>query len=111
MTDRRRHSRFAIPQGWEGQLQFFEDVVIDSWEAGEISALSIAPGCVGEELGLEVTTSGPPIVLKVRLAESRPVLIKGVVRHRLRCQIIDSSYPAVDERQIEAPALNQQKPL
>ena len=92
-------------------MQFFEDVVVDSWEAGEISALSVAPGCVGEELALEVATSGPPIVLKVRLAESRPVLIKGVIRHRLRCQIIDSSYPAVDERQIEAPALNQQKPL
>ena len=111
MTDRRRHSRFAISQGWEGQLQFFEDVVIDSWEAGEISALSVAPGRVGEQLSLEVTSSGPPVVLKVRLAESRPVLIKGVIRHRLRCQIIDSSHSFVDKRQIEAPVPNQEKPV
>jgi hypothetical protein len=88
MPGRRRDQRFTLSVPWEGALRVPADVVIERHSDTEMSVVSTAPAHRDELLTLDASGSEPPVTMNVRVTESVPVLIDGVVRHRLRLAIV-----------------------
>ena len=91
MPGRRRDQRFILSVPWEGELCVPADVVIEEYGDKEVSVVSNAPAHRDELLTLDAagTSSESATTLSVRVKESVPVLVDGVVRHRLRLAIVD----------------------
>jgi hypothetical protein len=89
MAGRRRDQRFVLSVPWEGALRLPTDVVIEQYDEHEVWVVSPSPAHRDEVLTLDTTGSGPVTTVSVRVAESVPVLIDGVVRHRLRLAIVE----------------------
>jgi hypothetical protein len=87
MRRRRRDPRYLLASPWEGTFRIPGEVVIErrDEERDELWVLSGVPAHREELLTLDV--AGPK-TLTVRVVESRPVLIDGGVRHRLRLAIV-----------------------
>jgi hypothetical protein len=51
-------------------------------------AVSQAPGVLGETMTLDLMGGGLTMGLRVKVLESRPVIIAGAVRHRLRLGLV-----------------------
>jgi len=88
MRGRRRDPRFALSTPWEGSLRVPGDVIVESCSANELWVLSTVPTHRGELLTLDLEGSGPPVTITVRVTDSVPVLVDGMVRHRLRLTIV-----------------------
>ena len=90
MPGRRRDQRFTLSVPWEGALRVPADVVIEQYGEKEVSVVSSAPAHRDELLTLDAAGTGPEaaVTVNVRVTESVPVLIDGVVRHRLRLAIV-----------------------
>jgi hypothetical protein len=71
------------------------DVVVDRTEPRELLAVSHTAAVVGEELSLDLIGGGQNIAIKVRVIESRPVIIDGAVRHRVRLALPEEPIEAV----------------
>jgi hypothetical protein len=84
MSGRRSHPRFAVASPWSGSIRILRDVVIDRTERDELLAVSNAAAVVGEVLSLDLIGGGQNVAIKVRVIDSRPVIIDGTVRHRVR---------------------------
>lgn len=54
---------------------------------GEFIAISETPIRWGERMTLDLIGEEPPVRLNVRVVESRPVIDRGAVRHRVRLVI------------------------
>lgn len=89
MPGRRRDQRFTLSVPWEGSLRVPADVVIEQYGEKEVSVMSTAPAHRDEMLTLDETGSESPVTMNVRVTSSVPVLVDGVVRHRLRLAIVD----------------------
>ena len=93
MFGRRSHPRFSIATPPEGTLRISRDVLVqEAADGDELVAVSRQAGVVGEALTIEVAEAdrGPwKNAMKVRVAESSPIVIDGTVRHRLRLELID----------------------
>jgi hypothetical protein len=90
MPRRRRDQRFTLSVPWEGALRVPADVVIETYGEKEVSVVSTAPAHRDELLTLDAagTDADPGATMNVRVTESVPVLVDGVVRHRLRLAIV-----------------------
>jgi hypothetical protein len=88
MRGKRRDPRFALSVPWEGSLRVPGDVVVERRSGNEVWVVSTIPARQDELLTLDLTDSGPPMTMNVRVIESVPVLIDGVVRHGLRLAIV-----------------------
>jgi hypothetical protein len=88
MPGRRRDQRFTLSVPWEGALRVPADVVIEQYGEKEVSVVSTAPAHRDELMTLDTNGSEPPVTMRVRVTSSVPVLIDGVVRHRLRLAIV-----------------------
>ena len=64
------------------------DVVVERRTATEVWVVSPTPAHRNERLTLDTTGSDPSIAVSVRVADSVPVVVDGVVRHRLRLAIV-----------------------
>jgi hypothetical protein len=84
MSGRRSHPRFAVANPWSGAIRILRDVVIDRTERDELLAVSNAAAVVGEVLSLDLLGGGHNLAIKVKVIDSRPVIIDGTVRHRVR---------------------------
>lgn len=84
MSGRRSHPRFAIATSAEAVLRVLRDVTVERVDESEIIAISRDAGVVGEQLKLDTTTEENRCTKDVRIVESRPIVIDGTVRHRLR---------------------------
>ena len=73
---------------WEGALRLPTDVVIERSTDDEVWVLSPTPAHRDEMMTLDTTGGGTAETLAVRVAGSVPVLVDGVVRHRLRLAIV-----------------------
>jgi hypothetical protein len=91
MSGRRRHERFRPARPWDGQLTVLRDVHVQPEADGHLTALSLAPGVVGEELRLDIASGDRSAALAVRVVESRPVILSGGVRHQVRLQVLRSA--------------------
>ena len=89
MWGRRRDARYRLSVPFEGALSAFQDLRVERYDAGEVVALSDAPGGSGQELTLDLMDSGSRVTVQVRVMESTPVIVDGDVRYRLRLTIVD----------------------
>lgn len=97
MSGRRIHSRFQTATPWAGRLRISRDVAVQVGEASsEIAVLSDAPGVVDEELTLALVSSSGDMDLRVRVVDSRPQVVNGELRHRVRLQLLAAEIPARD---------------
>ena len=88
MAGRRSHDRFAVANPWEGAMRVLRDVAVDRTSRNELMAVCQVPGVLGETMTLDLMGGGLTLGLKVTVLESRPVVIDGAVRHRLRLEMI-----------------------
>ena len=88
MSGRRSHQRFVVSTPWDGALRVLRDVVIHRTDDNELHAVSHAPAIIGEEMTLDVMGAGATVGFKVKVLESRPVMIDGAVRHRVRLAVL-----------------------
>ena len=71
-------------------MRVLRDVVVDRTTDNELFAVSVAPGVVGEDMSLELITGVDRRSLRVRVLDSRPVIVSGGVQHRLKLAVIDA---------------------
>ena len=91
MTGRRSHHRFAVANPWEGAMRILRDVVVDRTSRDELMAVCQVAGVLGETMTLDLMGGGLTLALRVTVLESRPIVIEGAVRHRLRLGMLPSS--------------------
>lgn len=92
MTGRRRHQRHVVHQS-EGTLDISREVTVHYRNDGDFIVTSHHPGCPGEVLTLEIASEGARMV---RVEESRPVVVRGSIRHRLRVTPLQAERGAKD---------------
>jgi len=91
VSGRRRHSRFRTLAAWSGKMRVWRDVSIYPTENGnEITVFSDTAGVVEEELTLGLMGPSGQVDLRVRVVESNPEIVDGVVQHRLRLLMLDA---------------------
>ena len=83
MGDRRRHQRFVMADACEGTFQLLEDVTIEEVSADELRLVSVTPARPGEVVSVEVPgeQGNGNAVFRGQVAESRPVMTDGTLRH------------------------------
>ena len=83
MGDRRRHQRFVMADACEGTFQLLEDVTIEEVSEGELKLMSVTPARPGEIVSVEVPgeDGNGNAVFRGQVAESRPVMTDGTLRH------------------------------
>jgi hypothetical protein len=84
MSARRSHARFAVPSPWNGVLRVWRDAVVGRHAEQELFAITRTAAVTGEELSLDLLSGEASVALTVRVLESRPVIVDGAVRHRVR---------------------------
>lgn len=89
MSGRRRHERFAPAQPWDGALRVLRDVIVHEDSSGGLIVIGHAPGVIGEHMTLDLSGAGQVLTFKVRVQESRPVILDGTVRHRVRLEVLE----------------------
>ena len=90
MTGRRSQPRFAVSSPWEGVMRVLRNVVVDRTSRDELMAVSHAPGVSGEVMTLDLIGGGVAMALRVRVLNSRPIIMDGAVRHRLTLALLSS---------------------
>jgi hypothetical protein len=72
-------------------MRVSRDVAMD--EAGDqvLAVFSTTPGVVDEELTLEMVSGDEAARLRVKVVESRPVIVDGAVRHRVTLRILGAA--------------------
>jgi hypothetical protein len=98
MSGRRSHTRFAVASPWSGIIRVLRDAVVNRAEGDELLAITHTAAVAGEELSLDLMSGAGSLAVKVQVLESRPVMVDGAVRHRVRLAL-----PAV----IAEPAVTQ----
>jgi len=88
MPRRRGEQRFALSVPWDGALRVPTDVTIERYGTNEIWVLSTRPVHRDELLTLDTVGSANAVTLKVRVADSAPIVVDGLMRHRLRLTIL-----------------------
>ena len=88
MSGRRVYPRFREAAPWIGQMRLSQDVSVQVGEAAnELTVLSDAPGVLDEKLTLALVSSAGEMELQVKVIDSRPHVVDGVVRHRVRLEM------------------------
>jgi hypothetical protein len=99
LSGRRVHSRYQRVTPWAGQMCISRDVTVQvDGTSNEIAVLSDAPGVVDEELTLALVSSDGNMDLRVKVVDSRPQIVEGMLRHRLRLQLLAAQAPEADDR-------------
>jgi hypothetical protein len=94
MFGRRSHSRFAVLPRPEGLLRVMSDVTVErsTDRHEEVTAITRESGVVGQSIVVEIPQDSVRVEMVV--VESRPVIVSGAVRHRVRMQRADSASAA-----------------
>jgi hypothetical protein len=83
------YPRFRQVASAAGQIRISRDVAVQAENTvSEISVLSDAAGVIGEVLTLALVSSTAESEMRVRVVDSRPHFTDGVLRHRVRLQIM-----------------------
>jgi hypothetical protein len=86
VSGRRNYARFSFEPAGAAVLRVLRDVVVQEICGDELIVLDREPATIGDALTLELAELVDSPCLPVRVTESRPVVVDGVVRHRLRLQ-------------------------
>ena len=103
MAGRRSHPRFAVASPWDGSMRVLKDVVVHRTDSDELLSVSRTTGIVGEEMTLDVMGAGARLGLRVRVLESRPVIVDGSVCFRMRLALLNSEATAPVDRDATPP--------
>jgi hypothetical protein len=89
-------------------MRVLRDVVLQRTERDELHAVSQVAGMAGEEMSLDLMGAGATLGLRVKVIDSRPMVIEGAVRHRIRLAVVKAKAesPAASESQ-PGPASSQ----
>ena len=71
-------------------MRVLRDVVINRADGNEVHAVSQVPAVVGEEMTLDVMGAGAVMALRVKVIESKPLMVQGVVRHQVKLAMVGS---------------------
>lgn len=104
MSGRRSHPRFAVATPWDGAMRVLRDVVVDRVERDELLAISHTAAVIGEVMTLDLAGAAGSLVLRVRVVESRPVIIEGAVKHRIRLGLLQPEPESGVELEFQAAA-------
>lgn len=104
MSGRRSHPRYAVATPWDGAMRVLRDVVIQRTDGDELQAVSQVPGISGEEMTLDLMGAGTTLGLRVRVIDSRPVMVEGAVRHSLRLALLNAEDDVVTGTAADAGA-------
>jgi hypothetical protein len=77
-----------VPDSSQGVLYVLRDAVVQPTGAGQWFAVSREGSAVGEILMLDVGADGRSRRLRVRVMESRPVMVNGALRHGIRLEAL-----------------------
>ena len=80
-------------------MRVLRDVVVNRADGNEVHAVSQVAAVVGEEMTLDLMGAGAAMALKVKVVESRPLMVEGVVRHQVKLAVItgDDSAAAAEQ--------------
>jgi hypothetical protein len=78
-------------------MKVLRDVIVQQDAKGTLVVIGQAPGVIGEILTLDLAGGGHVVTCRVKVEESRPVILEGSVRHRVRLQVLERA------RRPEAP--------
>ena len=92
-------------------MRVLRDVVIHRTEANELQAFSHVPAVAGEDMTLDVMGAGETVGLRVRVVDSRPVMVEGSVRHRIRLAVLNAEALAALGARTEAAASEPALPI
>ncbi len=76
-------------------MRVLRDVVGQLASDDEFVAVSHAPAVVDEEMTFDLLSGRAALSLRVKVLESRPVVVEGAVRHRLRLRLLDEAAPEI----------------
>ena len=99
MLGRRREKRFKLMEPIEGVLRVLRDVIVHRKDGDEWIAIGREPAVVGEILMLDVDEGDVRNRLTMCVIESRPVIVDGDMRYRIRLQL-DELPPILFEQQL-----------
>jgi hypothetical protein len=89
-------------------MRVLREIVVQRTSADELLAVSHIPAVVGEEMTLDVMASNATMGVRVKVVDSRPVIVAGAVRHRIRLALVKTvEEPAAAteaERTVPGPA-------
>lgn len=85
MSDRRRYQRFLLGDGCEGTFRSLEDVSVEKITDDELLLSTVAPAKPGETVTIEIPgeEGQPDSVFTGEVAECKPVMTDGSLRHRV----------------------------
>lgn len=95
MSGRRAHHRFG-DLNLEGTLRVLHDVIVRRGSTDEFVATSGEPAARGELFTLEPAGAATAAVV-VCVVDSRPALVGGRIRHRLRLKAVDDELAANEQ--------------
>jgi hypothetical protein len=72
-------------------MRVLSSVTIRRGADDEYVAISGDPAAIGDLLTLERVVDGVMVAATVRVVESRPAVVRGSIRHRLRLKPIDET--------------------
>jgi hypothetical protein len=104
MSGRRSHPRFAVSTPWDGAMRVLRNVVVDRLDRDELLVISQGAAIVGEEMTLDLMGAGLSLELRVRVLESRPVIVDAAVRHRIRLVVLRSEADLTIQNAVVEPA-------
>ena len=105
MSGRRGHYRFGEVNA-EGTLRLLRDVTVHRHGADEFIAMSGEPAAHGELLTLEPADVGTGAAIAVCVVDSRPAMVGGKIRHRLRLKAVER---AGDDQTRARPAKSRRR--
>ena len=94
MSGRRSHQRFEVTPSSAGTLRVNRDVVVQRTANGELQVLSREPGVRNESMFVQFPDDDPGDAVRVRVIDSKPVVVEGAVRHLLRLHVIGAGNDA-----------------
>ncbi len=97
MSDRRSHPRYAVLNPWDGAFQVLREVVVQGNGDRELTIVSQVPVTREESMTLSLQAGGPAVSLRVRVLDSRPLMVAGRVRHQIRLALLDESIAGREE--------------
>jgi hypothetical protein len=78
-------------------MRVLKDVVVHRTDSDELLSVSRTTGIVGEEMTLDIMGAGTRMGLRVRVLESRPVIVDGSVCFRMRLALLNAESTAAVE--------------
>jgi hypothetical protein len=98
MADRRSHPRYSMLYSWDGAVQLLRDVTEVRRQDRELTLICEAPAALDEMMTLDLRSGRDAASLRVRVVESKPVLVGGQMRHEVRMEVASGVVNGVDVR-------------